>query len=123
MKKKISLNWFWSLLIFLFICFFILALVFCVCGYFGWGTQIDGKERKDFVSFCEEYAGLISFIISTSIIIFQSWWNNSIDKEEQTKNRKQSNHLGILSLKHKEKVNILEKFGGNITRQVAYLSP
>lgn len=94
--------------------FFILALVFCVCGYFGWGTQIDGKERKDFVSFCEEYAGLISFIISTSIIIFQSWWNNSIDKEEQTKNRKQSNHLGILSLKHKEKVNILEKFGGNI---------
>jgi hypothetical protein len=125
-ERKSFPSWWWLLLL-------IGCVVIVLIVHYIWmqnGCSIVDKDTgtttTDLLPFLGKYGGYIGLTYSTLIGIFpyvvQEYWNKRneerrkiLDQERQQLERKNGKYIWNLSLKHKEKVNILEKFGGSIT--------
>lgn len=103
------------------IIYFVIIIVVLLIWYFIWFYNghhivVCGISKNDIATFLKHFSNPLTFIISIicSILpsIVQYFWEKVQTKKEELENRKYGRYLWNLSLKHKEKVNILEKFGG-----------
>ena len=110
-------SWWWILLLLGFI------IIFGLCHYIwiyngGYFILEDGTKTTNISHFIKEYGGLIGSISSIVLGIFPyvaiDIYHKKIEKEDNYKTRKNSKYLWDLSLIHKEKINILEKFDSSI---------
>lgn len=121
-KKKVGAivlfpNWWWVLVLLIGIG----ATVICHYIWILSGHYIvieNGIRANDFFSFFDKYGGWILSIYSLLCGILPyivcNIRNKKIEQKEYIEACKRSKHLWDLSLKHKDKINILKKFGSSI---------
>jgi hypothetical protein len=105
-NKQISLTIKWLL------CFLGISIVLLIVWYACWVSP-EHRGIKSFIS-NDKHLTFIGIYFTIIMPLFQVIVQLIYYKRTAKHDRKQSKYLWDISLKHKEKVNILEKFGGNI---------